>query len=191
MLIPATRCWPPNAPAGYLAGSWCWVRTSTPTTSLPRTTEVSCGCGSRWPRRLSPARLRLVAATDTRSSTPDRPVSAVGVADDDAYQHRGGADDQRHRRQSGDGDAVPGSRYRDAVRRGRRHLVCGASPCPLAAGATSHRLRPSWAPVGWSVVWRTGPPSARTSATRPRRPTRPSDPRTTRDQGQQPHLKGR
>ena len=40
-----------------------------------RTTGGCCSCVSRWPRKRSPAKSRSAAPTDTRSSTPDRPVS--------------------------------------------------------------------------------------------------------------------
>jgi hypothetical protein len=57
----------------------------------------------------------------------------------------------------------------------------------LSAALTPARRRPAppatgRALVGWSVVWCTGPPSARTSAPRLGRSTRPSGPTTTRDQ---------
>ena len=56
---PGGRCWPPNAPAGCSAASWCWVTTSTPTISLPPTTEGYCDCGSRWPRRPKPHKIAI------------------------------------------------------------------------------------------------------------------------------------
>ena len=45
-------------PPACSAGSSSWATTSTPTASTPTTTAACCGCGSRWPRRPSPARSR-------------------------------------------------------------------------------------------------------------------------------------
>jgi hypothetical protein len=47
--------------------------------------------------------------------------------------------------------------------------------CAALTPVRCHRVRPTRAPVGWPVLWGTGPSLGRTSAPRPRRPTRPSD----------------
>ena len=62
-------------PRGVFSRQRCWVKTWTPRRSTRPTTGACCDCGSRWPRRQSPARSRSAATTATKSSTPDRPVS--------------------------------------------------------------------------------------------------------------------